>query len=217
MTVTDCTGERGFTVVELTVALALLSIVSVIVFGFLVSVLKTTTTAANNTRVEQAIDLALRSVTEDIRGASILATTYPSATTSCAAGSYPSGYENCLSFTILRPQYGELTCAKSVVTYGLKTDGVLREDRTDYRVSSGTCVPYQLYTGRPIVSGIVNSTMPLFTFFDRFGNELDPDAAGQTTAPFTAVETVRVSVAVRYAKNAPLLSYTSDLALRNNR
>ena len=209
--------EHGFTVVELTIALALISILSVVWFGFLSSTLTTTTTATNDTRVEQEIELALRPITQDIRGASDISTTYPSGTTSCVSGSYPTAYTNCLSFTIFRPEYGALTCPKSIVTYGLKSDGVLREDRTDYRLSGASCVSTQLYTARPILAGVVNGGAPLFRYFDRFGNELNPNASGQTASAFTEAETVRVSVSVRYAQNKPLLSYTSDLALRNNR
>jgi prepilin-type N-terminal cleavage/methylation domain-containing protein len=209
--------ERGFTVVELTVALMLMGIVSALMFGFLASVLRTTTTTSSDTQAEQTVELALRPMTQDIRGVSVIATAYPTVTTSCAAGSYPTGYTNCLSFTISRPTPGQLTCPKSVMAYGLKSDGVIREDRTDYRVVSGSCVATQLYIGRPLLSGVVNSTTPLFRYFDRFGNEVDPNAAGQSTQPFTEAETVRVSVKVQYKSNAPLISYTSDLALRNNR
>ncbi len=209
--------ERGFTLVELTVALMLMGIVSALLFGFLVSVLRTTTTATSDTQAEQAIELALRPMTQDLRGASSIASAYPMATTSCAAGSYPTGYANCVSFTISRPAFGQLTCPKSVVVYGLKPDGVIRVDRTDYRVVGASCVATQLYIGRPVLSGVANSTTPLFRYFDRFGNELDPNAAGQSTLAFTQAETVRVSVKVQYKKNAPLISYTSDLALRNNR
>jgi len=209
--------EGGFTLVELTVALMLLAIVTALMFGFLASTLRTTTTTTSDTDAEQAVDLALRPLTQDIRGASLIATTYPTVTTSCPAGSYPTGYTNCLSFTISRPTPGQLTCPKSVVAYGLKPDGVIREDRTDYNVTGGSCVATQVYIARPMLTGLTNGTTPLFRYFDRFGNELDPNAAGQTTQPFAEAETVRISVNVQYKKNAPLISYTSDLALRNNR
>jgi prepilin-type N-terminal cleavage/methylation domain-containing protein len=209
--------ERGFTLVELTVALMLLAIVTALMFGFLASVLRSTTTTTSDTDAEQAVDLALRPLTQDIRGASLIATTYPTVTTSCPAGSYPTGYTNCLSFTISRPTPGQLTCPKSVVAYGLKADGVIREDRTDYSVVGASCTATQVYVGRPMLTGLANGSTPLFRYFDRFGNELDPNAGGQTTGPFAEAETVRISVNVQYKKNAPLISYTSDLALRNNR
>jgi type II secretory pathway component PulJ len=208
--------ETGTSLVELMVVTLLLSIVGVIMFGFLWSVINTTTRETSNTEAEKAITLALRPLTENVRSASLISTTYPS-TSSCPAGTYPSGYTNCLSFTIGRPAAGALTCPKSVVTYGLKSDGILREDRTDYRVVAGVCGLAFSYQGRPLLKNISNGATPLFTYFDAFGNKLDPAAAGQTTTPFKNAVTVRVSVNDRYRLGAPLLSYTSDLAVRNNR
>jgi type II secretory pathway component PulJ len=208
--------QSGTTLIELTVVLLLVSLVGVILFGFLWSVQGTTTRMTNDTQAEKAIELALRPVTENIRSAATIATTYPSSTT-CSSGSYPTGYSNCLGITIARPAAGQLTCPKSVLVYGLKSDGILREDRTDYALVSGVCAVSRSYTGRPMLTKIVNGGTPLFKYFDAFGNQLDPNAAGQTSGAFTAAVTVRTSVSVRYAVGAPLLSYTSDLAVRNNR
>jgi type II secretory pathway pseudopilin PulG len=208
--------ETGTSLVELMVVMLLLSIVAVIMFSFLWSVVNTTTRATSNTEAEKAITLALRPLTENVRSASTISTTYPS-TSSCPAGTYPSGYTNCLSFTIGRPSPGALTCPKSVVVYGLKSDGILREDRTDYKLVSGVCSVAFSYQARPLLKNISNGATPLFTYFDAFGNKLDPAAGGQTTTPFKNAVTVRVSVSDRYRLGAPLLSYTSDLAVRNNR
>jgi len=118
---------------------------------------------------------------------------------------------------VLRPIAGDLTCSKSVFTYGLKADGIVREDRTDYGLVSGSCAVTTSYTGRQMLKNVVNGAQPLFTYFDRFGNQLDPAAAGQTAAPFTDALTIRVTLNVQFQTGSPLLSYTSDLALRNNR
>jgi hypothetical protein len=104
-----------------------------------------------------------------------------------------------------------------VYTYGLKSDGILREDRTDYALVGGTCTAGLSYTARPLLKNIQNGSQPLFTYFDRFGNKLDPAASGQTALPFTDAVTIRVTLNVQYQTGSPLLSYTSDLALRNNR
>ena len=82
---------------------------------------------------------------------------------------------------------------------------------------SGTCAVTSSYSGRPLLKNVVNGSQPLFTYFDRFGNQLDPAASGQTVVPFVNAVTVRVTLNAQYQSNAPLLSYTSDLALRNNR
>jgi type II secretory pathway component PulJ len=208
--------ETGMSLVELMVVTLLLSIIGVIMFSFLWSVINTTTRATSNTEAEKAITLALRPLTENVRSASLISTSYPG-TTSCPAGTYPSGYTNCLSFTVGRPAAGALTCPKSVFTYGLKPDGVLREDRTDYQVVGGVCGVAYSYTARPLLKNISNGATPLFTYYDAFGNKLDPAAGGQTTTPFKNAVTVRISVTAQYTVGAPLLTYTSDLAVRNNR
>lgn len=208
--------ESGTTLVELTVVLFLLSLVSVMLFGFLWSVYGTTSRTTSDTETEKAIQLALRPVTEDVRSAATIATTYP-VTTSCTAGSYPTGYGNCLAITIARPAANQLQCPKSVIVYGLRSDGILREDRTDSDVVGGVCSVVRSYSGRVLLKNVVTGGTPLFTYFDAFGNQLNPNASGQTTTPFAAAVTVRVSLNVRYRAGSPLLRYTSDLALRNNR
>jgi type II secretory pathway pseudopilin PulG len=208
--------ERGSSLVELTVTMLIMSAVGVIIFGFLFNVISTTTRATSNTETEKEIELALRPLTADIRSASTISRTYP-VTTSCPTSSYPTGYSNCLSLTIQRPVVGALSCPKSVVTYGLKSDGVLRQDRTEYDLVGGVCSVTYSYTGRPLLKNLNNGATPLFTFYDAFGNALNPAASGQTAAVFAASSTVRVSIKVQYRSGAPLLTYTSDLAMRNNR
>ena len=210
-------NEDGITLIELAVVLMLTSIVGIILLGFMSSMLRVSTRATNNSEAEKSLTLALRPVTENLRGTSSVATVYPATSSCTAGGSYPTGYTNCLQVTVLRPAAGQLSCRKSVFNYGLKADGILREDRTDYALVGGTCSATTSYTGRKLLKNIVNGAQPLFTYFDRFGNKLDPAASGQTTAPFTDAVTVRVTLNVRYQTGSPLLSYTSDLALRNNR
>jgi type II secretory pathway component PulJ len=210
-------NEDGVTLIELAVVMMLMTIVAAMLLGFLVSVFRVSTRATNNSEAEKSISLALRPVTQNIRGTATIDTVYPSSSSCTSGGSYPTGYTNCLSVTVLRPAAGQLTCRKSVFTYGLKSDGILREDRTDYALVGANCTATSTYTGRPLLQNIVNGAQPLFTYFDRFGNQLDPAAAGQTSLPFTDAVTIRVALSVRYQTGSPLLTYTSDLALRNNR
>ena len=209
--------EAGITLIELAIVLMLTTIVSLILFGFLDSMMRVSTRATNNSQAEKAITLALRPVTENIRGTTTVASVYPATTSCTSGGSYPTGYTNCLQVTVMRPISGQLTCRRSVYTYGLKADGILREDRTDYSLVGGVCTVGTSYTGRVMLKNIVNGSAPLFTYFDQFGNQLDPAASGQTVLPFTNAGTIRVTVNVSYQTGSPLLSYTSDLALRNNR
>jgi type II secretory pathway pseudopilin PulG len=214
MKMTRASTEAGMTVLELMVALALLSVVGVILTSFFISAMSTTSRATTDSETEKKIELAIRPITEDIRSASAISSTYPSSP-SCSTGSYPSGYANCLSFTVARPTSGQLTCPRSVFVIGVKS-GVLRMDRSDYGVVNGLCNTVRTVSGYPLLMGITTGT-PLFTYFDNFGNPLNPSAAGQTTGPFVAAGTVRVTLNVAYQTGAPLLSYTSDLAMRNNR
>jgi len=209
-------NEDGVTIVELGVVVMLMGIVAAMLASFLWSVMGVSTRATSHSEAQKALVLALRPVTQNIRGTATIATTYPS-TSTCPTGSYPTGYTNCLSVTVMRPAAGQLTCRRSVVIYGLKSDGILREDRTDYALVGGTCTVTRTYSGRPLLRNVVNGSQPLFRYFDRFGNEINPAAGGQTTVPFVSTVTVRVTLNAEYRKNAPLLSYTSDLALRNNR
>jgi type II secretory pathway pseudopilin PulG len=208
--------EAGTTLVELLATLAIMSVVGVLLFGFLFSVINTTTRATSDTETEKRIQLALRPLTADVRGATTVSQTYPAAT-SCPTGSYPTGYTNCLSLTILRPEAGALTCPRTVVTYGLKPDGTLREDRTEYRFVGGSCVATTLSSGRVVLAKIQNGTTPLFTYYDSLGNVMNPAASGQTTAAIAGAARVRVSLNVQYRSGSPLLRYSTDLAMRNNR
>jgi type II secretory pathway component PulJ len=209
-------NEDGVTIVELAVVLLLMSIIAVILMTFMATMLRTTTRTANSTEAQKQTALALRPMTANLRGSVTIATAYP-ATTSCPAGTYPTGYANCLSVTVMRPIPGQLSCRRSVYSYGLKSDGVLREDRTDYALVGGSCVVTRNDAGLKLLSNVKNGSQPLFTYFDRFGNQLDPNASGQTAIPFTDAVTIRVALNVQYQSGSPLLSYTSDLALRNNR
>lgn len=209
-------NEDGVTMIELGIVVFLMSIVSIVLMTFMSTVMRATTRASNHSETQKLIALALRPVTQNIRGTATVATAYPS-TSSCSTSSYPVGYSNCLSVTVMRPTVGQLTCRRSVFTYGLKSDGILREDRTDYALNGASCVVTRTYAGRSMLENIVNGTQPLFTYYDRFGNRIDPNASGQTAAPFTGVVTIRLTLNVQYQSGSPMLSYTSDLALRNNR
>jgi hypothetical protein len=56
----------------------------------------------------------------------------------------------------MRPVPGQLSCRRSVFTYGLKPDGVLREDRTDYAVVGGTCAVTKSYAVRQLLANDEN-------------------------------------------------------------
>ena len=84
--------------------------------------------------------------------------------------------------TILRPEAGALTCPRTVVTYGLKSDGVLREDRTEYRFVGGSCVGTTMSSGRAVLENKAGLLTPgVFGRLQLYGGDIDamliPDSA----------------------------------------
>lgn len=208
--------QDGFTILELMVTVLLLTVVGAVLFDFLDSTTAVTARATRNVSAEQAGQLALRTLTQDIRGANPVASTYPTTPTSCpAGGSYPASYGRCLRLVMVRSDTAGPTCIGpdglavqspySVITYALAGERVL-QDRTDYTAG---CVVSRSWAGRVIIEGAVNPAgTPLFTFLDRNGVATTDLASGSS---------VRVAITVRYQPNAPLLSLASTVALRNYR
>lgn len=214
--------DDGFTLVELLVTLILISIVSVIGFNFLVSVDSTTTRASRDVAAETDAHFTLRQLSQDVRAAQSISATYPatSATSTCpASASFASpsfaGYKNCLNFLIYRPTTAtSTTCPYTDVTYGLN-GGVLRMDRTEYRVVSGVCTLFKTTTAATKMIGLVNTTgQPLFTYYDASGNDML--ALGTPTNPAGA-RSIKITMNDRYQKNATDLLLTTSVSLRNQR
>lgn len=202
--------EGGFTIVEAVVTTAILLTATVISFNFLISATNATQKAAKVTTTENNTRLALRQITEDLRSANPIATAYP-ATSSCAAGSYPSGYPTCVSFTVSRATTAGQACPKTVMTYGL-VNGSVKQDRVDYNAS---CVATSTVTNRTVLSSVVNpTTNPLFRFFDSSGNQI---ATTQPASSFASAASVQVTVVSQYQSGSPTLTVSSTAALRNNR
>ncbi|MGH9151799.1 MAG: PulJ/GspJ family protein [Acidimicrobiales bacterium] len=208
--------EEGFTIVELAVTVLLLGIVVAVLFAFLDSTTSVTAKATRNVEAEQAGQLALRTISQDVRSANPVVATYPPAPTSCAAGgSFPAAYATCLPVVMVRSDVTGPTCTGpdgflvqapySRITYALAGGRVL-QDRTDY---SSTCAVTRSYTGRVIIDQVVNGAgSPLFTLLDRSGN---------VTAAATNAASVRIALEVRYHPRAGVLDLASTVALRNYR
>jgi prepilin-type N-terminal cleavage/methylation domain-containing protein len=204
--------EHGFTLVELTVVVMLMSITSFMLFNFLdntSTVVNRTTATAQN---EAEARLALRSVLQDVRAAESVSVAYPASTTCPAGGSYPTGYKFCLRFTVPHSTTAASACPYSLITYGLN-GGVLRQDRVEYNAA---CVASSTSTGKVVLTNVTNGTArPLFSFADRFGNALSTTSG--STAAFAAAGTVKVQLYLRSAKSVSELDLFSSAALRNNR
>jgi type II secretory pathway component PulJ len=200
------TDDEGFTVVELMITVALMTVATGILLGFLMSTTSLTASTDHDAQAERDAQLALRVITEDVRAANpILA--------SCG-----TGYANCLSFKVARPSAAKPDCA-STFTYKLAA-GVVAQDRADT-----DCATNRSWTSRPIIQ-VVNATlptpMPVFTYADRLDRPITLTQVCSTdpSQPSCVMQarTVRITFATKYAgqKSAPL-RFQAAIALRNNR
>ena len=191
--------ERGFTLTEVLVTLAVMSIAMAIAFSFIDQVTSISSRASNDVDTENTARLALRTMTEDIRAASPATIAFTGASSACPAAPTSA---TCLTFTVLRDTVANPSC-QSAITYGLLTTAIM-ENRTD----TG-CASNRTMTGKTIISGVVNGTTALFTYYDKQGNLL---TSGQANAG-----SVGVTIMVQYQKNSPVLTLSSYASLRNAR
>jgi Tfp pilus assembly protein PilW len=203
-------NEAGLTLMELVVATSVLLIFTAMALQFLVSTNSTASRTTKDVTAENDARTALRLITEDIRAADPITTTYPSST-SCPSGSYPAGYSSCVSFTVVHNAAAGQTCPKSVITYGF-VSGAIKRDKVDY---DSNCTVTTTTTGKPVISNVVNpSGKNVFRYFDSAGNELTSSSASQA---FQSAASVMVTLVVQYQSGAPNITVSSTAALRNNR
>jgi type II secretory pathway pseudopilin PulG len=200
------------TLVELTVVMMMLSLVGMMTMRVMTSLTRSTGRATSAVLTERDGSAVLRAVTEDLRAANPIASTYPSTSTCPSGGSYPSGYSSCVSFTIVRAALSTASCPKTVVTYGL-VSGVLKENRTEY---GSTCAVRATTTGHVLLTGLLNtSTSPLFTFYDRAGATL---TASSGTSAYVTAASVKVTLAMSSVERGSATpTVTGYAALRNTR
>lgn len=197
--------EQGFTVAELTVALALLSIVSFVIFNFLDGTTSTTNRAISNVNASQEAQSALRTVTQGVREANPIG---------AACTSPTAGYGSCLRFSVPRPAPGYLSCT-STVTYRLvpttAPESVIRATRVD------TGCATSVSTQRDLITVVNTAANPLFTYYDDQGKEMPLPPTAGAVAPVLA-KSMKTTLVVRYRgqPGAPLV-LTSTASLRNNR
>jgi type II secretory pathway pseudopilin PulG len=209
--------------VELLVVLLVLGIVMAIATEFFINV--TTGTASGDVRsqAENQLQLAMRTITEDVRAATSISSTYPAACPS--GGTYPADYGDCLQFTVIHDQTPTDTCTYSslrllypstVMTYWL-SGGTVYKSSTNYTATSpgGTCTASTGFSRTPVISNLSNGSTPLFTYYDGYGNELA--TSGTNLNPFALAATIKVELIEPPAGANPAIELDSSVALRNNR
>lgn len=193
--------EHGFTVAELAVTVLIFAIVSFVIFDFLDRTTSSTNRAISNVNAEQTAQIALRTMTQDIRSANPIGS-------ECTAP-YPSNYASCLRFTVPRPTAANPNCESSI-TYGL-ISGVVKGIRTDTNCATAVS------TARDLITVVNPATTPLFTYYDSKGKQMPlPPASG--AVPPAAAKSVKIALVVKYTgQTSDPLVLSSVAALRNNR
>lgn len=192
-------GEAGFTLVEQLVTLTVLSIVLIIVFGFLMNATGITARADANTRAEQDAINALRTVTEDLRSAKTVS--------ECAGQTL----DTCVTIEIQKSTVAGATCPKRVVTYKVVANK-LNQTYNDY---AANCTTVTKSVNRPLISGVQSTS--IFTYYAKDGITPLNLAVANDLAMAPAAPAVKVALSVLYRKNVTPLSLSSFASLRNKR
>lgn len=203
--------EEGVTLVELVVAMMLLSMLSLMLFTFVNGLTTFTTRADRHVHAEQEAQLALRKVTEEIRAASPIVDD-----AGCAAG-----FQDCLRFDLPRVVNFTHDCERRRISYRLdRSTGRLLRDSADWVWDSSVsaCVQTNAVVGKVMMKSLdFPAATDLFIYTDQAGTTItdpavipDPPSVGGTAA-------VKVNLIVEYQKDAPDLVLASNAVLRNNR
>jgi len=191
--------DAGFTLVEQIVVLGVLSIVLIIVFGFMTSATETTTRADASVRAEQQAINALRTVTEDLRS------TGEDKVLSCAGFTM----DKCVTVEISKVTGGTLTCPKRVLKYWV--DGTdLKQQLTDY---AANCTTVTKSGTRTLISGVQSTS--IFTYYKADG--VTPLNLATEAGLAKDTPAIKVALSVKFRNNAPALEMSSFASLRNNR
>jgi prepilin-type N-terminal cleavage/methylation domain-containing protein len=195
-------AESGFTMIELAITVMLMGIVLAVLFEFLNNTMVLTRRSEKDLQSEQAMTIALRTVTEDLRSASTIS--------SCGVG---FSFRWCVSLDIPRSTTTGVSCPERTLTYNL-AGGKLYESELDY--PAGACSPTTTkYTNRVVMTGLGNGATDYFlTWYDPTGVAFDPDASPSQVSTAGSIEAM---VKANYISGANPIQLRSIAALRNHR
>lgn len=193
------------TVMELMVSMAVMTVVVAILFGILDTTSRIVTRGNGDVQTMNNVQLAMRTMTQDIRAATQLSFTSASAS---ACPSSPTS-SNCLSFAISHNVPTSYPNCQATVTYGVVPDTSsssltgLKITRTIQQTNCASNI-----SGSTTVLSNVNSSS-VFSYYDGADNLL---SVGQAQA-----KSVQISLSALYQKGASPLTSSSFVALRNAR
>lgn len=215
--------EHGFTITEVTLTLLILSIVLMIAFDFLDRASMLTMRADTHGRAEAEAQTAMRTVSQNVRGAAPIGEPCTTTTDTPPAGesALPAGYADCMQFTVRRTTTALDTCARTEFLYALvavpgATTRKLVENRREFTGTTASCTQGPLRQRRVLLEKVANTTtpaQPLFAYYAANGAAIPTT----DTAAIKRASSVRITLAVRFHKSADPIVLTSSAALRNIR
>jgi type II secretory pathway pseudopilin PulG len=191
--------QEGLTMVELTVVMAVMVLVTAILLGLLDHTTAIFRRASDDVQAENEGRLALRTMTQDIRAASPASIAF-TGTVSGACPATPAA-ATCLRFTVERGTAAAPDC-RSTITYGLHA-GWVQQTRAD------SACPAPLNLSRKLITSVANGATPLFTYYGDDGAALTSGQAGASS--------IKVTLLVDYRGAQQPLTLVSTLSLRNAR
>jgi prepilin-type N-terminal cleavage/methylation domain-containing protein len=193
--------QAGMTLVELVVVMAISLLVGGILLGFLDNTTSVVGRATGDVQAENDAQLALRTMTQDIRAARPSSISFTSLIPTAGACPTTPTAASCLSFRIHRGTATRPNC-QTTVTYGLLA-GWVQQTRSDADCASNITI------SRRLIGNVANLSTPLFTYYGAGGTALSSGHAAATS--------VKVTLVVTYRGGQQPLTLTSTLSLRNAR
>jgi type IV pilus assembly protein PilW len=216
-------NERGFTLTELLVACAMISVVMAGLFSILQTGQQSYLTGSNQVEAQQALRLAMMRVTSEIREAGYCPTcgsgTPPfSAITGPTAGSAPSAS----GFTLQSDWDGSAAISSGTVTQVVMnsngtTSNVTRGEQVIYSFSGGTLTRREMGVDGSPVNVVTNLSTLSFTYLDADGVAFTPTTTTQTNIRTIVVNAVGQPQVQPSAASAGrvFVAMTDSVRLRN--
>lgn len=193
------------TMMELVVTMAIMAVVVAILFGILDQTSRVVTRGNSDLQAENNLQLAMRTMSEDVRAATQLSFT---STSPSACPSSPTT-SNCLTFVVSHNVPSSYPNCQTTVTYGVVPDTSTRSVtglKITRTIKNTSCA--SSLSGTTTVLTNVNSSS-VFSYYDGGENVL---TVGQAQA-----KSVQISLSALYMKGGTPLTLSGFVALRNAR
>jgi prepilin-type N-terminal cleavage/methylation domain-containing protein len=200
--------ERGHSLIELLVALSLLSLVLAAAFGTVVTMQNQAVKTTDRFTAESEAQTIADRIAKDLRTA-----VAPSSTT---AAFESAGANDVTFYASLDDPNGPTKLHAYVSLVGGTTVNVFHEDST--RADAGGSPGNYTYTTNSPVSRIdgryIDTSQPMFAYKDKDGNEID-SATLATLAGLRSIDAVSITLRVRVHPSSPVVVITTLVHIRS--